>query len=308
MPSSSFQDDPAIAGADYTLVYYWRATVKGVPAPARLERRRYRVHSLKGETALVTGAGRGIGRAIALTLSAAGAKVALIARTANDIQQVAQDIRRGGGEALAVAMDVTDPNAVRSVVEETEKAFGALSILVNNAGVPGPYGPIDVVDPSQWWAAQTINVMGPLLFMNAVIPAMRRLQRGRVINIVSNAGLQPVPHLSAYAVSKSTLIRLTETADLELRSTSVRVFALHPGNIRTDMARGTLASPEAQRWLADGLAVIRDRTPEESDADLERCREAVLALASGGHDSLGGRYLDIYDAALAAQAQTAPPR
>jgi NAD(P)-dependent dehydrogenase (short-subunit alcohol dehydrogenase family) len=264
------------------------------------------VHSLNGEVALVTGAGRGIGRAIALTLAAAGAKVALVARTANDIHQVAQDIRHGGGEALAVAMDVTDPKAVRSVVEEAEKAFGALSILVNNAGVPGPYGPIDVVDPSQWWAAQTINVMGPFLFMNAVIPAMRRLQRGRVINIVSNAGLQPVPHLSAYAVSKCTLTRLTETADLELRSSSVRVFALHPGNIRTDMARGTLASPEAERWLGVGLAVIRDRTPEESAADLARCCDVVLALVAGRHDDLGGRYLDIYDEALAAIAQSAP--
>jgi NAD(P)-dependent dehydrogenase (short-subunit alcohol dehydrogenase family) len=261
------------------------------------------VQSLKGETALVTGAGRGIGRAIALTLAAAGAKVALVARTANDIQQVAQDIRRDGGEALAVAMDVTEPNAVRSVVEETEKAFGALSILVNNAGVPGPYGPIDVVDPSQWWAAQTVNVMGPFLFMNAVIPGMRRLKRGRVINIVSNAGLQPVPHLSAYAVSKSTLTRLTETADLELRASSVRVFALHPGNIRTDMARGTLASPEAQRWLGDGLAVIRDRTPGDSAADLARCCDVALALAAGGHDALGGRYLDIYDEALVTQGQ-----
>jgi NAD(P)-dependent dehydrogenase (short-subunit alcohol dehydrogenase family) len=261
------------------------------------------VQSLKGQAALVTGAGRGIGRAIALTLAAAGAKVALIARTANEIQQVAQDIRHGGGEALAVAMDVTDASAVRSVVEETEKAFGALSILVNNAGVPGPYGPVDVVDPSQWWAAQTINVLGPFLFMNAVIPAMRRLQRGRVINIVSNAGLQPVPHLSAYAVSKSTLTRLTETADLELRSSSVHVFALHPGNITTDMARGTLASPEARRWLADGLAVIRDRAPEESAADLARCCEVALALAAGRHDDLSGRYLDIYDDALAAQGQ-----
>jgi NAD(P)-dependent dehydrogenase (short-subunit alcohol dehydrogenase family) len=256
------------------------------------------VQSLKGQSALVTGAGRGIGRAIALTLATAGAKVALVARTADDIQQVAQDIRHGGGEALAVAMDVTNPNSVRSVVEETEKAFGALSILVNNAGVPGPYGPIDVVDPSQWWTAQTINVLGPFLFMNAVIPVMRRLQRGRVINIVSNAGLQPVPHLSAYAVSKSTLTRLTETADLELRSSSVRVFALHPGNIRTDMARGTLASPEAQRWLADGLAVIRDRKPEESAADLARCCDVALALAAGRHDDLGGRYLDLYDDAL----------
>src|SRR5208282_3263779 len=92
-----------------------------------------------------------------------------------------------------------------------------------------------------------------------------------------------------------TLTRLTETADLELRSASIRAFALNPGNITTDMARGTIASPDAQRWVPEGLAMIRDRKPEDSAADLARCCDVVLGLASGNYDALGGRYLDVHD-------------
>jgi NAD(P)-dependent dehydrogenase (short-subunit alcohol dehydrogenase family) len=263
-----------------------------------LELKGDRVQTLQGQSALVTGAGRGIGRAIALKLAAAGVRVTLIARTANDVRGVAEEIRNNGGEALSAPADVADAQGVRSAVQAGVDAFGPIALLINNAGIPGPYGPVDVIDPAQWWTAQEVNVLGPLLFMNAVIPAMRARHHGRVINIVSNAGLQPIPHLSAYAVSKNTLTRLTETVDLELRESSVRAFAWNPGNIRTDMARGTLASPQAQKWVPEGLAIIRDRTPAESDADLERCCDVVLALARGAHDALGGRYLDIHDAAL----------
>jgi len=138
------------------------------------------------------------------------------------------------------------------------------------------------------------------------LPSMRARGKGRIVNIVSNAGLQPIPHLSAYAVSKNTLTRLTETVDLELRASGVRAFALNPGNIRTDMARGTLASPEAQRWVPEGLAMLRDQTPEASAADLARCCDVVVALAGGGYDVLAGRYLDVHDDLDALRAQSHP--
>jgi len=250
---------------------------------------------LTGQSALITGAGRGIGKAIALVLGNAGARVTVVARTFDEISTVADQIRDSGGDALAVRADVADGRSVRRAVEDSASRFGALSMLINNAGIPGPYGPIDAVDPAEWWAAQAVNVLGPFLFMNAVLPAMRSRGAGRIVNIVSNAGLQPIPHLSAYAVSKNTLTRLTETADLELRSASIRAFALNPGNITTDMARGTIASPDAQRWVPEGLAMIRDRKPEDSAADLARCCDVVLGLASGNYDALGGRYLDVHD-------------
>jgi NAD(P)-dependent dehydrogenase (short-subunit alcohol dehydrogenase family) len=251
--------------------------------------------SLTGQSALITGAGRGIGKAIALRLIAEGARVTALARTAYLLDELLAEVHAGGGEALVITADVTDSEAATDAVARATEHFGPVSILVNNAGIPGPYGPVDAVDPAEWWAAQAVNVLGPFLFMNAVIPSMRRRHFGRIINVVSNAGLQPIPHLSAYAVSKNTLTRLTETVDLEVRADSVRAFALNPGNITTDMARGTLASPEAQRWLGDGLAMIRDRTAEASAADLARCCDVVSALAGGKYDALGGRYLDIGD-------------
>lgn len=251
------------------------------------------MRSLAKQSAIVTGAGRGIGRAIALRLAAEGARVTLLARSQGQLDSVAAEIHAQGGMALPVATDVTDARAVARAAQAAEATFGSVSVLVNNAGVPGPFGPICTVDPQEWWSAQQIHVFGPLLLMHAVIPGMRARGGGRIINIVSSAGTQAIAHLSAYAVGKSTLIRLTETVDLEQRSGGVRAFALHPGTITTDMARDTIASPDAHRWVPEGVAMLAARTPEDSAADLARCLDAVMACAAGQRDALAGRYLDI---------------
>lgn len=250
--------------------------------------------TLTGSSAVVTGAGRGIGRAIARRLAAEGARVTLVARTRRELDATAAEIRAAGGDAAAIAADVTSAPAVGAAVQGAAARFGPVSLLVNNAGIPGPYGPIGTIDPLEWWGAQAVNVLGPLLFMSAVIPHMRERGAGRIVNIVSSAGVEPVPHLSAYAVSKNTLVRLTETADLELRAHGVRAFALHPGTITTDMARLTIDSPEAQRWVPEGVAMLRERTPEDSAKDLARCCDVVAGLAAGRYDALGGRYLDLW--------------
>jgi len=122
---------------------------------------------------------------------------------------------------------------------------------------------------------------------------MRARGGGRIVNIVSSAGLQPIPNLSAYAVGKCTAIRLTENVDLEERAKGIRAFALQPGTIITDMAHGTMASPEAKRYIPEGVAMLQARTPAESEADLRRCCDVVAALAAGKYDGLAGRYLDI---------------
>lgn len=259
---------------------------------------------LAGRSTLVTGAGRGIGRAVAERLAAEGARVTLVARDSARLEALAETIRRRGGEALAVGADVSSAPQVQTAAEAAAARFGPVTILVNNAGIPGPFGPIGTIDPLEWWAAQAINVLGPVLFMHAVIPAMRESGGGRIINIVSSAALQPIPHLSAYAVSKSTLVRVSETVDLEARAHGVRVFALHPGTITTDMARATIGSPEARRWVPEGVAMLEGRSDEESARDLARCCEVAAALAAGRYDSLGGRYLDLWWD-LSAEAQRA---
>jgi NAD(P)-dependent dehydrogenase (short-subunit alcohol dehydrogenase family) len=251
------------------------------------------MQSLARQSAIVTGAGRGIGRSIALRLAAEGACVTLVARSRPQLEETADQIRREGGEALAFAADATSRGTATAVAQAAAQ-FGPVSILVNNAGIPGPYGPIGVIDPGEWWAAQEVNVLAPLLFMSAVMPGMRATGSGRIVNIVSSAGVEPVPHLSAYAVSKCTVVRLSETVDLESRDSGVRVFALHPGTITTDMSHATISSPQAQQWLPAGVQMLKSRTPEDSARDLARCCDVVAALAAGRHDALGGRYLDLW--------------
>ena len=249
---------------------------------------------LAGQSALVTGAGRGIGRALAERLAAEGARVTLVARDRSSLEAVTQGIRDTGGEAQAVVADVASPREVYAAVDAAVARFGPVSILVNNAARPGPFGPIGTIDPLEWWGTQAINVLGPVVLMHAVIPRMRERRAGRIINIVSSAGLEPVPHLSAYAVSKNTLVRVSEIADIEERAHGIRAFALHPGTITTDMARNTIGSPEAQHWVPEGVAMLRSRTDAESARDLARSCEVVASLAAGRFDALGGRYIDLW--------------
>jgi NAD(P)-dependent dehydrogenase (short-subunit alcohol dehydrogenase family) len=252
------------------------------------------VPALTHSPAVITGAGRGIGRAIAERLGAEGAPVTLIARTRADIEAVAAGIVARGGAAHPISADVTDPTAIANALTAAAARFGPLRLLVNNAGIPGPYGPIGQLDPLEWWNSQRVHLLAPLLTMNAVIPHMLNEGGGRIINIVSSAGTIPIPHLSAYAVGKCSLIRLTETVDLEQRTNGVRAFALHPGTIVTDMAHSTMQSPEAVRWIPEGIAMLSAITPEASAADLARCMTIVAALASGKYDAVAGRYLDIH--------------
>jgi NAD(P)-dependent dehydrogenase (short-subunit alcohol dehydrogenase family) len=248
---------------------------------------------LAGQSALITGAGRGIGKALALRLAGDGAHVTLTARSRQQVEEVAALIQAQGGKAQAVVADVSDSAAVARAAAAAER-FGPVCILVNNAGLPGPFGPIGDTDPLEWWSSHKVHVLGPLLFMRAVIPGMRARQGGgRIINIVSSAGLQPIPNLSAYAVGKSTAIRLSENVDLEERNNGIRVFALQPGTIITDMAHDTMSSPAARRYIPAGIAMLQGRTPEQSASDLRRCCDVVASLAAGKYDALGGRYLDI---------------
>jgi NAD(P)-dependent dehydrogenase (short-subunit alcohol dehydrogenase family) len=249
--------------------------------------------TLSNTPALVTGAGRGIGRSIAERLASEGAPVTLLARTHADIDAVATGIVARGGSALAIAADVTDPDAVAAALGAAGTRFGAIRVLVNNAGTPGPYGPIGVADAASWWDSQKLHQYAPLLTMSAVIPGMQRAGGGRIINVVSSAATLPIAHLSAYAVGKCAALRLTETVDLEQRGHGIRAFALHPGTIVTDMARSTMSSAEAMRWIPEGVAMLNAITASESATDLARCTAVVAALAAGRYDVLAGRYLDI---------------
>jgi NAD(P)-dependent dehydrogenase (short-subunit alcohol dehydrogenase family) len=240
---------------------------------------------LDGQVALVTGGGRGLGRSMALALSAAGAAVAVCARSEDQAAETVGQIEARNGHALAIRADVSDRHAVERMVERVEREFGPIDLLVNNAGVGGPTGALAATDPDTWWQALEINLRGPLYCSRAVLPGMLSRGRGRIVNISSDAGFQAFPMMSAYAVSKAALYRLTENLAVETREQGVQVFAIYPGLVRTAMVEAALHCGEPsieqlfQRLLAEG-----DDIPPERAADL------VVFLASGKADLLSGRF------------------
>jgi NAD(P)-dependent dehydrogenase (short-subunit alcohol dehydrogenase family) len=243
--------------------------------------------------ALVTGAGRGLGRGIALRLAADGARVIVAARTRPQLDSLVAEIEAAGGSAFAMACDVTDAGAVERAANEARARFGPVTLLVNNAGNAGPMGPIGTVDPAAWWETQRIHVMGALLFMTHVIPQMEAAGGGRIINVCSQAGTFVAANYSSYAVAKCALIRLTEHVDAERRAQNIRAFPIQPGTILTDIAADTIESEEAKLYAAPLIALLKTITPEDSDRSLARLQDFVSDIARGRWDTLSGRYLDV---------------
>src|ERR1700728_5027445 len=190
---------------------------------------------LAGQIALITGAGRGIGKGIALRFAAEGAAIALTSRNKAQLGQVASEIESAGGRALAIAGDVTKRSDVERVIKTATEKLGPISLLVNNAGIAGPYGPIGVVDPDQWWAAQEVHLRAPLLFMSAVLPAMIERRSGRIVNISSPRSHMLTAHLSAYSLGKTAQNRLHELLAHEVKQYGVKTFAVDPGSILTEV-------------------------------------------------------------------------
>jgi NAD(P)-dependent dehydrogenase (short-subunit alcohol dehydrogenase family) len=245
--------------------------------------------ALADRVAVVTGAGRGIGGAIAETLARAGACVALFARSERELAATAARIAAAGGRARAFPLDVTDAEGVRRAVRAAELDLGPIDVLINNAASFGPIGLIWETDPDAWWRTLNVNLRGPLLCTQAVLPRMIARRRGRIVNVVT--GTTPRPYFSAYLASKTALIRFTECIAREARPYGVMVFAMGPGTVRTAMSEESLSSPAGRRWLpwfgrifAEGL-----------DLRVERAANLALTLASGGADALAGLVLQPTD-------------
>jgi NAD(P)-dependent dehydrogenase (short-subunit alcohol dehydrogenase family) len=249
---------------------------------------------LAGEVALVTGGGRGFGRAISLGLAASGASVGVIARSRDQIDEVAGAIESAGGKALAVPCDVTDRAQVAEAVAAVSRRFGPVTFLVNNAGIAGPYGPIAGADPDAWWHAQKIHLYAPLLFSSAVLPGMLAKGGGRIVNVASRAAIMFQPGLSAYVVGKSSQVKFTEHLDAETRDKGVRAFAIQPGDAPTDFAHATIGDPGAQQHLP-GMLEILGKWVNEVDPEpvLAKCAARIVEIAQGRWDRIAGQYLDV---------------
>lgn len=242
---------------------------------------------LAGQVALVTGASRGIGRTIATRVAAAGARVALSAREEPLLEDAADEIRRAGGEALALPADVTDPHQVQRLVEQTEAQCGPIDLLVNNAGRLGAIGPLWEADPEEWVADVRVDLIGVFYCCRAVLPHLVRRGHGRVVNIVGGGTTRPFPYASAYGAAKTAVLRLTETLAHELGDRGVRVFAVNPGLVRTAMTEQFVNTEAGRRWMAAHgrrLEAGRDHPPDLA-------AEIVVALAAGDLDGLHGRHL-----------------
>jgi NAD(P)-dependent dehydrogenase (short-subunit alcohol dehydrogenase family) len=251
---------------------------------------------LAQHVAIVTGAGRGIGRGIAMRLATEGAAVALTSRNQAQLDQVLARIEAAGGRGIAVAGDVTKRADVAHVVQETERRLGGVSILVNNAGLAGPYGPVGVVDPTAWWAAQDVHILAPFLYMSAVMPGMIARRAGRIIVISSPRSYRLTANLSAYSLGKAAQNKLAQLVANEGKPHNVRAFALDPGHIMTEMADETMNSPDAQRWVPQMVEKLHELKGKQGPNDgMDWCTDRCVALASGRYDALSGRYIDRTD-------------
>lgn len=192
--------------------------------------------NLKNKNALITGAGKGIGKAIALALAKEGVNIILVARTQEEIDSVAAKIRSLRVKALAITADVADINSVNSAVEKALAEFDTIDILINNAGIAA-FGKFLELEPTDWERIIQVNLMGTYYVTRAVLPNMIERQTGDIINISSTAGLSGNALTSAYSASKFAVLGLTESLMQEVRKHNIRVTALTPSTVATDMAK-----------------------------------------------------------------------
>ena len=249
---------------------------------------------LENRIAVVTGASRGIGQAIALGFACEGATVAVTARTESALEALTQQIRGMGGKALAIPADLAQAEAPRRIVEQTEAEFGTIDILVNNAGVGSSADPRPMVEFNDefWNFTLALNLTAPYLLSKAVLPTLLKKKRGRIINVASIASKMPTLHGVAYTAAKHGLLGMTRALALEVASQGITVNAICPGPVRTVM------NDLRMRYDADrlGLSVeeLESRvTPIGRRLEPDEMVPLAVLLASDGSAAITGQGFNV---------------
>jgi NAD(P)-dependent dehydrogenase (short-subunit alcohol dehydrogenase family) len=212
--------------------------------------------ALAGQVAVITGAGRGIGAAIAITLAGLGAHAVLCGRTREPLESTDATIRDQGGQSSIMECNVTDLRSVESVAERVERTFGRLDVLVNNAGIGGGSSPLHQLSPDVWDTVMNTNLRGVFYCIRSLAPLMIRGRTGHIINISSLAGKNALPNGAAYSASKWGLNGLTYSVAEELRVHNIRVSVVCPGSVHTDFTPHAGKSPEKMLQPADVAHVV----------------------------------------------------
>ncbi len=249
---------------------------------------------LKNRVTLITGGGRGIGRAIALAYAREGARVAVAARSPAQVEAVAGEVRALGREALALTCDVTDAQSVRNAVASTVERWSRLDILVNNAGMAERVKLLDC-DEATWNQTIAVNLTGTYLCTRAALPHMLQAGYGRIINIASVAARHGVPYAPAYTASKHGVLGFTRAAALEVAPRGITVNAICPGWVETDMAEAAIRRivEKTGRTPEQARQTLEQMSPQGRMVKPEEVAELAVMLASDAAASITGQAINI---------------
>jgi NAD(P)-dependent dehydrogenase (short-subunit alcohol dehydrogenase family) len=250
------------------------------------------LHSLKEQGVLITGAGRGIGKRLAMGFASAGARVGLLARSQAELDLAKLEIEHAGGTALRIRADVRDFEQMCAAADRMRAVFGGVYVLVAAAGVQGPIGPLTEVKPKAWAEAVEVNLVGVMHACRAVLPQMFERRGGKIIVISGGGAANPRPNFSAYAASKAAVVRLAETLAEEVRDCNVQINCMAPGGSYTHMTDEIIhAGDRAGRREIDDAEHVRLTGGVSPDKQIQ----LALFLASERSNHVSGKLIHVND-------------
>lgn len=255
---------------------------------------------LTGKSVLVTGASKGIGQSIAEAFAAEGARVALAARSTQDLERVAAAINSSGGEAIACPTDLTNPAEVQALVDQVSAHFGSIQVLVNNAGgVIDGFPKFDTLSDEDWFKTFDVNLFSTVRLTRAVLPHMRQQKWGRIINVASELALQPDGDMPHYAASKAAILNLTKNISKEYALDGILINAVSPGMIATPAVEEMATETAKRMGITAAEVLTRFATKRRPHLELRRPGQpdevaaAVLFLASEAASYITGTNIRI---------------